>query len=246
VQTLAETEDGIPLLMAHDIGGARVAAFAGDTTWLWISRNDDLEAHQRFWRQMILWLAHKEFDEDAQVWVRVEPRNFSPGQKVPIEFGARDEKGQPIEDISFEVRITNPDKEIALVPGFRSGDQFNAQFLDTNEPGDYLVGVSAQRNGEPFGAETFTRFIVDARDPELDNPSADHKLLQQISELSGGDSLTPEQLSDRLQTWVDDGIPNLEMTRVSRLALWDNWPFLIIFVVVMSLEWFLRKRRGLV
>jgi hypothetical protein len=246
VQTLAETEDGIPLLMAHDVGGARVAAFAGDTTWLWVSRNDDLEAHQRFWRQMILWLAHKEFDDDAQVWVRVEPRNFSPGQKVPIEFGARDDKGQPVSDVTFEVRVTNPDKEVAEIPSVMSGGQFNAEFTDSTKPGDYLVGVSAMRNGQPFGVETFTRFIIDARDPELDNPSADHKLLQEVAELSGGDSLTPEQLSDRLQAWVDEGIPNLEMTRVSRISLWDNWPFLIIFVGVMSLEWFVRKRRGLV
>ena len=97
-----------------------------------------------------------------------------------------------------------------------------------------------------FGFEAFTRFVVDARDPELDNPAADHKLLEEIAELSGGDSMTPEQLGDRLQAWVDEGVPNLEMTRVSRITLWDNWPFLFCFVGAMSLEWFFRKRRGLV
>ncbi len=246
VQTLAETSDGIPLLLAHDIGGARVAAFAGDTTWLWVSKNDDLEAHQRFWRQMILWLAHKEFDDESNVWVKVEPRNFAPGQTVPIEFGARDEKGQPLNDVTFKVSVTGPDKEAADIPSVRTGEQFTSEFLNTAEPGDYIVRVAATRNGEPFGFEAFTRFVVDARDPELDNPAADHKLLEEIAELSGGDSMTPEQLGDRLQAWVDEGVPNLEMTRVSRITLWDNWPFLFCFVGAMSLEWFFRKRRGLV
>jgi uncharacterized membrane protein len=247
VQTLAETPDGIPLLMAHDVGGARVAAFAGDTTWLWVSRNEDLEAHQRFWRQMILWLAHKEFDDESQVWVKVEPRNFAPGQKVPIEYGARGEDKQPLDDVTFKVQITNPAKETFDVPTLRGGDsRFTSDFTETMQPGDYLVHVAGTRNGQPFGPGAYTRFIVDSRDAELDNPAADHKLLEEIAELSGGDSLTPEQLSERLQAWVDKGIPNLEMTRVSRINLWDNWPFLICFVSVMSLEWFFRKRRGLV
>lgn len=246
VQTLAETPDGIPLLMAHDIGSSRVAAFAGDTTWLWVSRNDDLDAHQRFWRQMILWLAHKEFDDESSVWVRVEPRNFAPGQSVPIEFGARGEDKQPLTDVVFKVEVTNPEQQVSDVPAIRTGDRFTAEVLDTTQPGDYLVYVTATRNGQPFGTGAYTRFIIDARDPELDNPAADHKLLDEIAELSGGDSLTPEQLSERLQAWVDEGIPNLEMTRVSRITLWDNWPFLICFVSVMSAEWFLRKRRGLV
>lgn len=246
VQTLAETPDGIPLLMAHDVGGARVAAFAGDTTWVWVSRNDDLDAHQRFWRQMILWLAHKEIDEEAAVWVRVQPRNFAPGQTVPLEFGARDEDGNPLPDVAFNVVVTGPDQQERAVPAIRTGDQFGGEFTDTNQPGDYLVRVSATRGGQPFGIDAYTRFIVDARDPELDNPAADHKLLEEIAELSGGDSMTPEELKTRLQAWIDEGIPNLEVTRISRLTLWDNWPFLICFVGVMSLEWFMRKRRGLV
>ena len=246
VQTLAETPDGVPLLLAHDVGRSRVAAFAGDTTWAWVTRNNDLDAHQRFWRQMVLWLAHKELDDDSNVWVRVEPRNFSPGAQVPIEFGARDEQGQAVSGVTLKVDVTNPKKELAVVPGVKTGDQFNAEFLDTNEPGDYIVRVNATKDGQPFGTEAITRFIVDARDPELDNPAADHKLMEEIAELSGGDSMTPEQLRERLQTWADEGIPNLEITTTGRTTLWDNWFFLVLFVVVMTVEWFFRKRRGLV
>ena len=233
-------------MLAHDIGGARVAAFAGDSTWLWVSRNNDLEAHQRFWRQMVLWLAHQEVDDESSVWVRVEPRNFAPGQSVPLEFGARGEDGVPLADVTFKVEVTSPEKETLTVPAVRVGDHSAGELTETTVPGDYLVHVAASRGGQPFGVDAYTRFIVDARDPELDNPAADHKLLEEIAQLSGGDSMTPEQLSGRLQAWIDNGIPNLEVTRVRRVSLWDNWPFLLCFVGVMSLEWFFRKRRGLV
>jgi len=38
----------------------------------------------------------------------------------------------------------------------------------------------------------------------------------------------------------------VQVTRVNRILLWDNWPLLSLFVLVMTLEWFFRKRRGLV
>ncbi|MGE4004254.1 MAG: glutamine amidotransferase, partial [Planctomycetaceae bacterium] len=67
---LAETPDHIPLLVATDTGTARVMASAVDSTWLW-HMHGFREEHQRFWQQMILWLARKEQEGDQPVWVQV-------------------------------------------------------------------------------------------------------------------------------------------------------------------------------
>lgn len=245
VSVLAETKDGKPLLVAHDVGRSRVAAFAGDTTWQWVTVNDDLDAHQRFWRQMVLWLSHKEDNSDLPVWVRVDPKNFAPGQNVPIEFGARVD-GVPVQDANFEVEVVNPDGAAAPAIAMKNGDVDSAGFKQTKVQGDYWVRVRAKRDENVLGIDAYTRFIVDARDPELDNPVADFALLEEIAALSGGDALPPEQLAHRLNAWLDEGIPNLEMTRFTNITLWDNWLFLVVFVGVLSAEWFLRKRRGLV
>lgn len=245
VEVLAQADDGIDLLFAHETGAARVMAFAGDTTWLW-AMHGDREAHQRFWRQVILWLARKEQDSDQEVWVRVDPRNFHSGARVPITFGTQDEQGAPIPGVSFEVQVHGPDEKVYDLSAVQSGEEFLAEFSDTQKAGDYWVHVNAVKDGARLGFTAVTRFIVDAQDLEMDNPAADLGLLQEIAKLTGGTSIPPEDLGPFLERMRDNGALKLEETLVTRVTLWDNWYFLAVFVSLMTLEWVVRKTRGLV
>ena len=80
--------------------------------------------------------------------------------------------------------------------------------------------------------------------------------MQSIAEQSGGTYVSRPQdfaaFVDRLS------VPGDEMIGMERITLWDTWPrldedgnryipgLLLLFVAVMSVEWFLRKRKGLV
>jgi uncharacterized membrane protein len=246
VEVLAETPEGVPLLFANEVGRARVMAFAADTTYQWVLAGQG-EAHQRFWRQVILWLSRKEMDEDQPVWVRVEPRNFAPGTPVGLTFGARTLEGEPLPDAKFDVEVLKPGGARQPLAPRRSGTENTADFTDSNTPGDHWARVSATHNNRLLGFDAWTRFIIDSRDLEMDNPAADLALLEEIAALTGGTSMPPEQFTSFLERLLaGDGLRKLEVTHLNRITLWDNWPFLLVFVGVMSVEWFLRKRRGLV
>ena len=245
VQVLARSAEGVDLLFAHEVFPARVMAFAGDTTWLWVLQGQR-DVHQRFWRQLILWLARKELDSDQPVWVRVDPRNYRSGSEVTATFGATQEDGTPIVDADFNVRVVAPNGEEMKVVPQRAGDESSAEFTQTDLPGDYWVTVSASKDGQSLGLDATTRFLIDERDLELDNPAADPALLEEISALTGGRAMRPEELADYFDRLLDNGIPSVLIKQVTSVNLWDNWYFLGLFVALMSVEWFIRKRRGFV
>ncbi|MCA9114432.1 MAG: hypothetical protein KDA79_05060 [Planctomycetaceae bacterium] len=245
VEILAVGEGGLPLLLASEVGAARVMGFAGDTTWQWALGGFEAE-HQRFWQQVILWLARKEQDGEQQVWATVDPRVVGPAQQPSIQFGARDSTGRTLDNATFEVQLQRPDKRTEQLSPLRTATGNSARPASLEEPGDYWVRVSATVDGNAVGFPGWTRFIVEARDLELDHPEASPGLLKEISATTGGRFLTPEELPEFLaEARRTEAFQLREVTTVARTNLWDHWGLIVIFTLLMSVEWVLRKLRGL-
>lgn len=243
-RVLAESPAHAPLLVAQDVGRTRTMAFAGDTTWQWVLAGD-AALHQRFWQQVILWLAHKDVQGDDQVWLRLPSRRFRPGQQVQATFGARDAEKRPITDAQFTVDVVHPDGRQERVPWQPSAGENLATFVDTQHAGEYRFRVEASKGGHAIGLGAQSRFLVYEEDLELSNPAADPSLLEEISRLTGGAHLTPEKLGGFLAELKKRGI-NPEVTKVTSTPLWDNWLVMALFVLLLTAEWIIRKKRGLV
>jgi uncharacterized membrane protein len=244
IDVLARDSDGNAMLLSADTGTGRLIAFAGDSTYFWFQFGHR-EVHQRFWQQMVYWLAHKEDDSDQPIWVQIEPRTYNAAAEVSLRYGARDEQGQPIPDAQFQVQVLAPGQRQVQLKPRRDIDAFSSRFAETAEAGDYWVEVNASRNGQSAGLPARARFLVDARDLELDDPAADPGLLEQIARLSGGARLTPERFGEAIDQLLSQPAAG-GMARATVIDLWDNWYVLGVFVALVSSEWFLRKRLGLV
>ncbi len=162
-----------------------------------------------------------------------------------MTLGARDERGTPLEDVDFDVSVTRPDGETVEATAERGGSSYLADFAETELPGDYWVTVIARHQGSVVGIPATTRFIVDPRDPELDNPAADPDLLAEIAALTGTALVSAEEFGPFLKSLMEAGL-TAELTKTTQVNLWDNWPLLGLFVGLLTAEWYFRKRRGLV
>lgn len=235
-----------PIMVGMEAAAGRTLAFGGET-WVWARWSEDGRlAHRKFWRQVIFWLSHKEDKGEDEVKLRLDARRIASGQKLDFGVTARDAKGSPLTGLTFEARVDREEgaekKFSEKVDVFNKGDESRGTFFATKaEPGDYRVTVTASRDGKEVGRDS-ARFIVYQDDRELENPAADRALLRQIAEASGGESIPPEQLSKHLQS-LKGKIFTETYTQTER-KVWDNWPFLLIFTALLTIEWWLRKRHG--
>jgi hypothetical protein len=114
--------------------------------------------------------------------------------------------------------------------------------------GDYAITVKAvDSKGTEIGS-TRARFLVFEQDLELDNAAADPTLLASLSAMTkpvGGKSLAPEELPKLLADLAQQPL-EMEVEAQEKITLWDTWPFFILFVGLISAEWYLRKKWGLV
>jgi len=241
---MATQSDGEPLMVGQDVPKGRVLAFGGET-WPWYtSGGESLKAHRKFWRQVILWLAHKEDSGENQVRIALDRRRLELGQKLEVTATARDAKNEPIPEVKYDAKVEflgKPETTPVPVDLFNQGNEARGPFFPTGQPGEYRITVTGTRNGEAIGSDK-ARFLVYQDDRELDNPAADHALLRQIAQITGGQSLAPEQLDKYIKGL--DGEVLTDSVVQKEVRLWDNWPFFLIFCGLLTLEWWIRKRHG--
>jgi hypothetical protein len=271
---LLATEAGELLVVTGD-DGPRVAVFGGDTTHLaWFDNDDAVRAFERFWSQIITWLARQE-EGNNQVWVKLDRRRLAVGanQKLGFSVGADGKDGQPIRNARFTVKVQGPGGEIYDVnTATKLGDERGA-FSQANAVGEYKVIVTATAprpsplapDPLPLGTAT-ARFMGFAEDVENQQPAADYKNLINLAAAGGGTFRIAgkEELLQYLQElrdrsggpgWVKREVwPNWKMPPASDAladqlgALFQSLalPCLVLFVLCLGTEWFLRRWWGLV
>ncbi len=241
---LADAGSERPLLVAQDFGAGRVLAFAGDSTWRWWMGGFE-SAHKRFWRQIVLWLARKDQTQEGAVSIRMAQRRFMPSQPVEFFVGATSPTGDPIADAEFKAEVVLPDgktrKPLSLA---RESEQMVGTFADTQTAGDYAIEVTATVKDQPFGSAR-ARFLVSHQDLELDNASADAATMGALAAMTGGKSLAPEELPELIRS-LTEHTEQLDVQRETKKTFWDTWPFFLLLVALLGVEWYLRKRWGLV
>ena len=240
---LAEAGSDKPLLVAHNFGDGRVMAFAGDSTWRWWMHGYE-SAFKRFWRQVVLWLARKDQAQEGSVWIKLAQRRLAPSGRLEFTVGANSPTAEPIADAAYKAEVILPDgarRPLALV---RQEEQMAGSFHDTQLAGDYAVEVAATLKDQPLGTAR-ARFLVFRQDLELDNASADAPTLESLAAMTGGQSLAPEQLPELIKRLARE-TQHLDVQQETKKTFWDTWTFFLTIVGLLAVEWYLRKRWGLV
>jgi len=250
-RVLLQSEAGEPILVASSVGG-RVLAFAGDSTWKW-RRLYSAEIHKRFWRQIILWLAGQDGLVGDDIWIAMPQRRFQLGQAASFTTGLNSLTGEPTGSASLQATLIAPNgtrRELALSA---DADDFvgNIRRERLKSPGLYAIEVVGQRDQETLGPAR-TEFVVFDNDNEKAVTSANPELLDRLATQTsqwGGRVVQPESFGELLQS-ISELAPENRIEIPRRWKLGETWQdataFLLGFVGLLTIEWFLRKKWGLV
>ena len=162
-------------------------------------------------------------------------------------------------NIYFEASLFNDsyelinDEEISLVIQNEMGDEFDYEFSRALKIYNLNVGVMDVGKytflAKVKGSELISNGSFDVKAIQLEQlyTVANHKILFQLANISGGKLFYPNQ-SDKIITAIKKSKNNLiSISTKEKLKDMINIPMiLLILLILISLEWFLRKYNGLI
>jgi len=246
-RVLAEDDQGRPVCVVSDYGAGRVMAWGVLSTqpWVFYEEGQWLGYHRRLWRQIMLWLASREAGAGKPVVLVSDRFNFPAGSPVPLQVRVRDKTGNPVPDagVSATVKCLEDAKSVQYGDFEKTGAYYD-RTIEKLAPGTYEVEVTASAAGEVLGSDV-SRFIVFEPSYELDVLRPDFANLSRIAASTGGaffKARYPHQLFDKLSSLESE----VNIVRYRRRELWRSVPVFLLLVALVSLEWVMRKRWGLV
>ncbi|MBY0526467.1 MAG: glutamine amidotransferase [Gemmataceae bacterium] len=269
-----DAKDGLPLLVSHTFGEGRTLAFGGDETWLWTKlglpkTNEGVVAHARYWKQIVLWLAKQE-EASGNVWVKPDARRLAAGGKLGFTVGARGKGDEAIADARFEVVVANSQGVESTVQITKEPEGDRGTFWKTEAPGEYKLTVRAyvKEDGKErkMDEEATVRFLVYQDTTELARQAADHTFLAKLASAGGGKAQRLEELPRFLQELKSQPLPQARRPKTELSPDWNRKPprgagvgtqlnalagsgmlgTFLLFVMLIGVEWLLRRLWGLV
>jgi uncharacterized membrane protein len=260
-----DDEKGEPLLVMQNYSAgagvgkgsvARVLVFGGDTTYRWKRTEKGAPLFDRFWKQVVVWLARQE-DAAGSVWVRPDVRRLPARSELGFQVGMRGKGGGPdVRDGKYTVEVETPTGQKVRTPVVRGATENRGTFTATQTPGVYRIrvrGEGTDPSGGKVEGESSARVIVYDEDLEMSRPAADPEFLARLAAAGGGgESLRIEQLAGFLSRLAEQPLDRGKPKQTLR----PDWqtrgksPFLaiffVVFCVVVCVEWALRRWWGLV
>ncbi|GDY19346.1 membrane protein [Verrucomicrobiota bacterium] len=236
-----DTESGpIPMIAVQNVGKGQVMSLAMDTTWRWeMMRPAEGEDYfRKFWGSAVRVLAPDPRVAPQQPQIVKYQSHPAVGQKLTLATRLVDDIFKPIQGAELLVKVTAPSGKItALYP--RDGRQSPGLYeydVVLDEPGAWEISTT-------YADKTAVERIVAGGTPEeLDDPRARPEVMAEFAAATGGQSFTPDQ-GDALINSLNLA-PN-RVTRPATVALWNLPATMVLLILLVCVDCYLRKRRGM-
>jgi hypothetical protein len=233
-----------PLILSRSFSSKRSIAVLAANIWKWklqtVRKNDDL--FDKFILNSVKWLNAS--DTDKRVNIKSIKRNYSLGEIVEFTAQVYDEAINPVSDAEVKLNIKSADDIYELDLQSIGNGLYEGQ-IRINDKGDYKFTGSVTLEGNLIGRD-YGRFNVGELDIEMINPRMDFEFLNLLSNETNAEFAFAEdyeKLINKIRRINERSRKDKIIT--SDISLWSYEWLMAIVIFLFSLEWFLRKRAGM-
>lgn len=228
-----------PLVATGVVGQGRIIAVMATGLWrldlLSSGAGEQPEIIRRFWRRAVQWLALD--TATGRVRASTERHVYRGGEAVTVAAEVFDELMRPQGEAEVEGRLGTG---AAVHLESLGGGHYRGHWTGL-APGEYEFQVVASAGETPIGSDE-GRFVVEERSLESMDVGAQLEVLAAMARASGGAYHPLEEwrnLSDRLRQ------PPRLVEETREYSLWGQGWVLVVVLGMLSGEWVLRKRNGM-
>jgi hypothetical protein len=237
---------GEPLVAVRSVARQKSFAITGYGIWRWRLSAQGTQGLERFLplltSNVIRWLTTREENKN----VRIAPVKESFTTAEPVEFEAEvyDEQLRPVDRATVTVELTHGKERFQLQLTAVGNGRYEGS-LDGLGEGSYAFSGKAVADGRALG-EDKGKFSVGQVNAEFIETKMNKTLLEQIAYRTGG------QYYDAADAGAAGGemaravkFADREQVQAAEIELW-NWPYLTAAILLLfAIEWYVRKRAGM-
>ncbi|MBL7884965.1 MAG: hypothetical protein JNL69_12910 [Bacteroidia bacterium] len=242
-QRIGVVDTKTPLMTFSNSTNTKVALFYGEGIWKW--RLQDYAAHgshqlfDEFVSKTVQYLSVKENKSFFRVFSKT---NFFENQSIELDAELYNESYELINTPDVDLAITNFENKKFPFAFNRTMNAYHAN-VGSLPVGDYKYEAKTKVGDKLYNQKG--SFSVSALQIELTNTVADHQLLYALASNHDGEMVYPqtmETLADKLMNRQD--IVPVSFTEKKLTDLISLKWILFLIVLLLALEWFIRKRNG--
>jgi hypothetical protein len=227
-----------PLFVTQRAGLGRVFWSATDETWLWRRLTGDYPWFYPFWQQAMYWVREGKLLGARRYRVSVDKERYVRGETVQIYAYAYDEKFEPRQDPTIEVNLDHPtrtERVAVTLHKDKTRDGYYEGRFAAGDIGSYTVWAG----GDDESSRASARFSVFIPDREDDDPTLDVGTLRALAAESYGGRYFPIDQVGELNDTIRRSEQQLRETKED--DLWDSPLAYLLFALLVTAEWVLRK-----
>ncbi|HPO56398.1 MAG TPA: VWA domain-containing protein [Ignavibacteriaceae bacterium] len=233
----------LPLILTRDVSSKKSIAVLGFDIWRWKLMKPGTDIFDRFILNSQRWLSVKA--DNKQVKLETSKQVYSSGEEITLLGEVRDKSQNAVENANVKVDITSPTGLKLSINLVSLGNGLYQSNFISRESGDYSFTGEAHDDGLLLGKDG-GRFTVSDQELELLNTAADIDFLRLLANRTNGEFFMNEDYDKALPLLekLNSSASN-EVSEIKEYSPLSSLTIILLLIVIFALEWFIRKRYGL-